>query len=194
MKQYIYGGAFNPPTLAHQQITQHIVDYARKSNSGVVLLPSGNRSDKTINTPLETRLEYLKAMIDDVEKGSTPIRIETTELYRPRQIQTYETAIELQLKSPKDRLVWVFGSDSFNSMPEWENGDWLIENLPMLIIERPGYEIDKNLYTNQEKIIIQKIASTSSTELREKITNGNDYKNIVGSNVHRLLSQSRVTF
>lgn len=187
MKYYVYGGAFNPPTIAHQQITEKLVSHAENSSSGVILLPSGNRSDKTINTPLENRLELLEAMIVDVQSEMIPVFIETMELHRGYEVQTFDTVQEMKDKYPNDELVWVFGSDSFNTMPEWDHGKWMVENLSILIIERPGYKVDSLLYSHQEKIHLDSISDTSSTELRERISSGAEYRNIVGKNVYSVL-------
>lgn len=187
MKYYVYGGAFNPPTIAHQQITEKLVSYAGGSSSGVILLPSGNRSDKTISTPLETRLKLLQAMITDVNSGETPVSIETMELYRGYEVQTFDTVKEMKEKWVHDEFVWVFGSDSFNSMPNWDHGEWMVENLSILIIERPGYPVNPLLYSHQEKIYVDSISDTSSTELREKILSGSEYRHIVGKNVYSVL-------
>lgn len=194
MKYYIYGGAFNPPTIAHQQITEQLIAYAGASDSGVIILPSGNRSDKTISTPIDMRLGFLEAMIADANPEQVPVLIEPMELYRGYEVQTFDTAQEMNLLYPQDELVWVFGSDSFNSMPEWDHGTWLIENLSILIIERPGCAVDLSLYSEQEKISLDGISGTSSTGLRQRISTGEDYSGIVGSRVHHVLQSSSLSF
>lgn len=193
MKHYVYGGAFNPPTIAHQQIIQELVNYARQQEhgAGLIVLPSGNRADKTIATPLKTRLDYLRALINDVDTTGVPVLVEDMELHREHQVQTYDTAQELAEKYPHEELVWVFGADSFNTMPEWKNGLWLIENLSILVIERQGYAVNLELLSNQEKIRISSISDTSSTELRERILSDSNYRDIVGNNVFKVLQEAQ---
>lgn len=187
MKYYVYGGAFNPPTIAHQKIAEELVRCARPQNAGVIILPSGNRSDKQIDTPLNIRLDYLKAMIADIGDRGVIVSIETMELYRGYEIQTSETAVEMSAKYPNDELVWVFGSDSFNTIPEWEGGAQLLEDLSMMIIERPGYPVNPALYSTQEKITLSSVSGTSSTEVRNRMVRGDDFRELVGANVHRVI-------
>lgn len=187
MKYYIYGGAFNPPTIAHQRIIEELTTYALTQNAKVILLPSGNRTDKTIYTDTETRLSYLDALIQDVPRGREIISIDTMELNRGHETETYETVQEMNGQYSNDELVWVFGSDSFNSIMSWNQGGWLLENVQMLIIERDGYPVNPELFTNQEKIVVNGLVSTSSTELRGFISDGKDYRHIVGNNVFKVL-------
>ena len=67
MKQaIIYGGAFNPPTLAHQEIMQQCVSIAKKMTAEVWVLPSGDRADKKIEGSIGNRLQLVEALCRSV--------------------------------------------------------------------------------------------------------------------------------
>lgn len=61
----IYGGAFNPPTRAHQAILQACIDYAEQLSvdAEVWLMPSGDRVDKKIEASYADRLELLSSSV-----------------------------------------------------------------------------------------------------------------------------------
>ena len=134
----IYGGAFNPPTRAHQAILQACVDRAEHTGADVWLLPSGSRTDKTIEVTREDRLRMLDALIGDVLTRVVAVHVDTSELDRTSRTETYETVTQMSLLHADRRFIWVFGSDSVETMHEWQRGEWLLDNLPMLIVERPG--------------------------------------------------------
>ena len=181
----IYGGAFNPPTRAHQAILQGCIDYAEPRDADVWLLPSASRHDKSIDVLRERRLALCDALIQDVLRRTVAVDVSATELDRPQPTETYDTVRELQDEYPNRRFTWVFGADSVATMREWNHGEWLLENLDMLVVERPGYELCQ-LGTRAVRLAVD-TGDVSSTELRRRMALGIDYTNIVGPSVGALL-------
>ena len=96
----IYGGAFNPPTVAHQQILQSCVEYAESIDGDVWLLPSASRADKEIDVSVARRIQLCEALARDVVSESVDVRVETSELIRGVQTETYDTVREFDAKYP----------------------------------------------------------------------------------------------
>lgn len=187
----IYGGAFNPPTLAHQAIVQACIEYAKPRGADVWLLPSASRRDKEIAAPREYRLELIRALLDDVDVGQVNVAVHTLELDRPELTETYTTVCELQRVYPERRFVWVFGSDSVVSMPTWNHGAWLAQNLPMLIVQRD--DISYPTSTNC-RVLGVTTRGFSSTELRRRLAAGELYDDLVGGAVAVLLRQKKYAY
>ena len=182
----IYGGAFNPPTVAHQQILQSCVEYAESIDGDVWLLPSASRADKEIDVSVAKRIQLCKALARDVVSESVDVRVETSELIRGVQTETYDTVREFDAKYPDRYFRWVFGADSVNTMDKWHHGEWMKEHLPMLIVERQGYKVQR-LGANATRLAVTPFA-TSSTEVRRKIANGESYRNLVSEGVEQILA------
>jgi len=182
----IYGGAFNPPTLAHEMILQACVDHARETGAEVWVMPSGNRADKTIPVERSTRLGYIAAMLDDLNTDGVPVQVITNELDRTVAVETFDTVVELQDHNPDRELVWVFGADSTETMGEWKNGDWLLENIRMLVIEREGSTINPLAKRALAMTVIT--PPISSTNVRERLIIGEPIDEYVGSSVAALLA------
>ncbi|HBO64877.1 TPA: hypothetical protein DD425_02865 [Candidatus Saccharibacteria bacterium] len=182
----LYGGAFNPPTLAHTQILQACVEYARPRGADVWVMPSGNRLDKVIPVTRERRLAYVAAMLEDVYSEGVRTDIITTELDRPVAVETYDTAIELEAAFPDRQMTWVFGADSTETMASWKQGDWLLENLNKLVIEREGSRI--NPLAKRAITLSVTTPRISSTEVRRRLTVGESVKELVSEGVGELLS------
>lgn len=181
----IYGGAFNPPTRAHQAIVQACVDYAEPRNADVWLLPSASRADKQIEVGYARRIELCHALLADVIKRTVDVCVESMELDRGLQTETYDTVRELEQQYPKRNFTWVFGADSVATMSTWDHGDWLQENLSMLVINRPGV-MPPQLGAHATHLAVD-AGDFSSTALRQRISNGDPFDDLVGQHVRELL-------
>lgn len=177
----IYGGAFNPPTRAHQAILQACVEHARTLDAEVWLLPSGDRSDKTISVSRQRRLQLLQALVNDVILHDVQLDINTAELDRNEQTETYDTVMGMNESYPDRRFIWVFGSDSIVTMPSWRGGEWLVENLPMLVIERAGSPVEK--LGRYALLLPVHTTMVSSTEVRRRLAANETVEELVTPSV-----------
>lgn len=184
----LYGGAFHPPTRAHQAIVQACIEYATPRDADVWLLPSANRQDKTIDSSRDYRIALIEALLQDVEKSGVDVRIHTMELDDPRPTQTYETAKRMQEIYPNRRFVWVFGTDSLLTMPTWRGGVWLLHHLPMLIVQRDGS--DCALPSAHARYLGIETKGISSTEVRRRLATGEVYDDLVSPHVGELLRRN----
>lgn len=181
----IYGGAFNPPTRAHHAIVQACVDYAEPRGADVWLLPSGDRLDKQIGVSRERRLQYLQALSSDIVARTVRLHIETSEIDRTVPTETIDTVREMDERYPDRQFVWVFGSDSVATMPSWQDGEWMVDNLPMLVIDRPGNPI-QSLGRNAARLDVW-TPPVSSTLVRARLAMDLPVGDLVTPSVYRLL-------
>ncbi len=186
-KAVVYGGAFNPPTVAHQVILQACVDFARSNGADVWVLPSGNRTDKVISVSAGRRVEFVEAMVADVNTDGVNVVVCLNELERSFDVETFDTIVELDEQFPGMDFVWVFGADSTQTMIEWKNGQWLIENVQMLLVEREGSMINPEI--RKWDLVRIPTMSVSSTEVRARVVAGEEVRDLVSPSVHALLFQ-----
>jgi nicotinate-nucleotide adenylyltransferase len=183
----IYGGAFNPPTLAHKAILEACVDYAETKKADVWVMPSGDRHDKTIRTSRDLRLAYIDAMIESIDNSEVVPQVITTELDRTVMVETYDTVQELEHEYPHRTFTFVFGADSTETMADWHGGQDLLENLSMLVVEREG-----SIVNPMARHAVRMQVSTpnvSSTEVRERLAAGVSITDLVAAPVAALLLQ-----
>ena len=182
----IYGGAFNPPTLAHIAILQACVDYARPRGADVWVMPSGDRTDKSINESRERRLEMIEAMIADVDSEGVQTGILETELDRSVAVETFDTVLELSDGHTDREFTWVFGTDSTETMVDWHEGEWLLENISMLVTERPGYCV--NPMARHAVALTIPLLNVSSTMARERLAAHESIEDISGPRIAALFA------
>lgn len=181
----VYGGAFNPPTRAHQAILQACVDRATSTGGDVWLLPSGERADKSIGVSIEDRLRMCRALAEDIVAETVSIDVQDRELRRESQTETYDTVQELEREYPGRSFRWVFGADSLATMKEWSGGEWMYENLDMLVVERRG-NITPQLGARAVLLEVE-TPDVSSTLVRTTLSQGGDAVPLVGRKVADVL-------
>lgn len=186
----IYGGAFYPPTRAHQAILQGCIDYAEPRSADVWLLPSASRIDKRIPETVENRIALCEALRRDVIQRTVTVEICRIELQRDIPTETYDTVQEFIARYPDRSFTWVFGADAVANMRLWGHGDWLYENLSMLVVSRPD---TPPLSLGLRAMWLQvETGDVSSTEVRRRIAAGEDYSPLVGRHVGALLQAAMV--
>lgn len=182
----IYGGAFNPPTLAHLAILQACIEYARLISADVWIMPSGDRVDKPIGVNPVRRLDFITAMIADTDTQKVRVDILRTELERTVAVETSDTVLELEESYPNRQFTWVFGADSTETMSEWQNGNWLLENLSMLVVDREGHQI--NPLAKRALALTVPTINVSSTLVRQRLAAHQDVTPFVSPSVLTLLT------
>jgi nicotinate (nicotinamide) nucleotide adenylyltransferase len=186
-KTIIFGGAFNPPTIAHEKILAACVDWALENNAEIWIMPSGNRTDKKINTQRSVRLNYINAMIDGVDLKNFQVKIHLGELDRGHYIETYDSYMEL-VKSYRQRdFIWVYGSDAVETMLSWKMGQWLMDNMEIILIERRDLLLRplKTVHT-----ININMPHVSSTDVRYRLSNGMNIDEVVSGLVKRAIAKT----
>lgn len=187
----IYGGAFYPPTRAHQAILQACVDCAdQQRDADVWLLPSASRADKDITASIERRIELCDALRRDVMSRTVTIEICRQELDRHAPTETYDTVQELATDYPDRSFTWVFGSDAVATMRSWNQGQWLYDSLSMLVVSRPDAP---PVALGARALWLQvETGDVSSTEVRRRMSAGEDYSMLVSGRVAALLDGAMV--
>lgn len=165
----IFGGSFNPPTLAHEAIIAACLELPQFKHDEIWVMPSGDRFDKSIAISDENRLDMLELIKHEKFNDNPRLQISDFELHLTRPTQTYQTVKELT-ENYKNRNFWfVLGADAYLSMPAWDHGDELMKSLHMILFAR-----GENPNMHGDNIInleIADLAIISSTLAREAIQN-----------------------
>jgi nicotinate-nucleotide adenylyltransferase len=183
----IYGGAFNPPTLAHQAILNAASEYAEVQNADIWIMLSGDRQDKTITTARDRRIEYGQAMARGVLSESVVPEVMTMELDRTEMVETYDTVKQLETEFPDRSFTFIFGADSTETMGEWQHGDKLLKELKMLVVEREGSTV--NPLAKRAIAMTIHTMNVSSTQVRQRIADNVPVDDLVTSQVAELIYQ-----
>lgn len=178
----IFGGTFDPPTLAHEAIISSCLD--RPDMDEVWVMPSGSRADKPSMLSDCVRLEMLDEMHAESFDLHERLVITEFEMKLPRPTQTADTVEALNRDCPEDNFWFVFGADSYKDMPAWKAGEELRRDLNMLIVPRAGIDMPPEGGNIRHLKVDQPI---SSTIVREAILANKPIDGFVSSAIARYL-------
>ena len=137
--------------------------------------------------------------------------IDEREILKSSPSYAYLTLREIQKENPNDTLVWIMGMDSFLEIETWYEYENFLEEVNLLILERPGYEVDETSFIqnllkakrilnfhefkdSKGKIFILPIdpIEVTSTEVRELIANSEDVSALLDSDVYQFIKDQNL--
>jgi nicotinate-nucleotide adenylyltransferase len=161
----LFGTSADPPTSAHQAI----LNWLSHHYDHVAVWASDNPF-KSHQTPLEHRSKMLRLLIEGIQPPRRNIGLYPS-LSSPRTLETVEQARKYW--GTQVDLTLVIGSDLIGQMPRWYQIDKLLRQVQLLVVPRPGYEVDEagleELRKLGAKVAIAdlKAPAVSSTAYRE---------------------------
>ena len=129
----VFGGSFNPPTIAHKEIIKKLSSMYDE----VIIVPNGANYDRKELNHYDHRINMIKILINDFPNVIVSDIEQTREF-----IGTYQTLRDL------NHPVFAFGDDWIESFKGWKNSKVLLEENNFIVFTR-----DKNV--EEIKQIIQ---------------------------------------
>lgn len=135
----VYGGAFNPPTKAHQEIVREL--YHTFKPLKMIILPVGVTYDHKRNlVSFEHRYQMINLMIKDL-----PFKVEISRIEEEGPfLGTYHSLNELS-KTNED-LYFVVGTDHLSTLGTWKNHKELLKKYGFVVILRKNYAADFTIF------------------------------------------------
>lgn len=157
----LFGGSFNPPTIAHKKIIEALSEHFNE----VIIVPNGDNYGRKQLDNYFHRKNMLKLMlnefnnviISDIEKNRT-------------FVGTYQTLRDL------GHPVFACGDDWIKTLHTWKNSDILLEENKFLIFTR---ELDKNeilRYISNDKNLSKYIDKFSILEIDFPNVSSNNFR------------------
>ena len=134
----LLGGSFDPPHAGHVHITREALK--RFGLDAVWWLVSPGNPLKTRGpAPLDRRMAAARAIMRHPRVEVTDIEARLGTRY------TAETLAALFARYPGVRFIWLMGADNLASFHRWENWQWIMENVPVGVLARPGQQISARM-------------------------------------------------
>ncbi len=168
MKRYgIFGGTFNPPHIAHLIHAESVRE--QMSLDKVIFVPSGNPPLKQdVSVSAEHRLNMAKIAFErDPNFEVSDIELINNE----EKTYTIDTLLKLREKYKNDfvKLFLIIGMDNLIDLHLWKTPGKLFGICEVIVINRPGYFIDKVTNEFVRRVIYVPVPSIdiSSTQIRD---------------------------
>lgn len=166
MKIGLYFGSFNPVHTGHLIIANHMVNETDLDQVWFIVSPQNpfKQSSSLLNE--YHRLHLIKAAID----GEKKIKASSVEFNLPKPSYTVDTLAYLKEKYPQHNFSVIMGSDGFKNIEKWKNFEVIINNYPIYVYKRPGFDIAEN-YGAKIQVLEAPLLEISSTHIRNLIKN-----------------------
>jgi len=100
----------------------------------------------------------------------------------PKPSYTVHTLAYLDEKYPIHSFSIIMGSDGFQNLDKWKNSDVIAQKYPIIIYNRPGFEVQNKLDA-KITILTAPLLEISSTHIRELIKFRKSIKYLVPASV-----------
>ena len=181
MKIGIFGGSFDPIHIGHAIIAQHIISSGAVDRLWFMVSPVNPlKADKVRQVSDTDRLR----MVEMVSRPMEGVETSAFEFTMPRPSYTIDTLNALQAKFPDDEFYLVTGGDNWQIFNKWRNSEEILAKYHLLIYPRLGYEviIPEDL-KDRVTLVEAPIIELSSTEVRERLANGQSVRYYVPDEV-----------
>ena len=184
MKIGLLGGTFNPIHNGHIALAKAV--YKELELDKIWFLPSGNH-------PLKKNIEIISfdnrfKLIESALKNY--LQFEVSEFDRSYENLSYTDKLMKHLIKdfPSEEFYFIVGADIIAELPLWHNWQWLLDNVNIVVVNRPEVESAnwKNLeYLKKLTFIEMKPVDVSSSMIREKIKKGESISGLVPAEVEK---------
>lgn len=205
MKIGIMGGTFDPIHNGHLMIAE--ASYRQFGLDEIWFLPNGNPPHKSLNSissDIKQRVEMVLLAINEYAF----FRLETCEADRKGISCSYKTMEHLKKLYPEDEFYFIIGADSLFSIEKWIHPEKLFTTCTILAAYRDeqdaaGEKQEKDIRKGMEmqaghirdrygadiKFIHSNPFHVSSSELRERIRNGENIHGLVPEKVEDYIAK-----
>ncbi|MDD4184145.1 MAG: nicotinate (nicotinamide) nucleotide adenylyltransferase [Candidatus Izemoplasmatales bacterium] len=167
----VFGGAFNPPTLAHLAIYHHVKEHLDIDK--FIYLPVSSLYTKRSLASNHHRFQMLKLLT----KAYPDIEVSKMEFDDPDYMGTYKSLLRFQEHYPDQEILFLIGADNLPKLHKWINAGSLLNDFRFIIVNRNQRDLLKEIendpflsqYKDQFIILPEFNAEISSTEFRSTL-------------------------
>ncbi|HAX73788.1 MAG TPA: nicotinate (nicotinamide) nucleotide adenylyltransferase [Firmicutes bacterium] len=141
----VFGGSFNPPTIAHYKIADYIINTLHCDQ--FYYLPVGDQYPKKGLQSASDRVAMLKMVANRLNS----CEICLIEVEADKVLTTYESLSILQNQYPNQEIAFVFGADNLKDLPKWSQSDDLIDHFKLIVFRRDHIDVDEIISSMYKK-------------------------------------------
>ena len=190
----VYGGAFDPPHLAHAALARAAIEQLQLDCLRVV--PTGHawHKDRSLSTP-DDRLAMARLALG----GMAGVVIDDRETRRSGPSYTFDTLTQLQAEEPHAAWFLLIGEDQLAAFCNWHRWREILQLAQLVVARRgdtdapllcpwPGSGSVPQAPARVAMLTLPRMAH-SSTEIRARVRRGEPVQSLVGDDVARYIAQ-----
>ena len=182
----IYSGSFNPIHHGHLMLASYLVTFGELDELWLLVSPQNPLKPKAELLDDQHRLEMARLAV-----GDDPfIKVSDVEMHLPRPSYTINTLQHLSEQYPDNQFVFVCGMDSLQNLDKWKDYEKILENYPILVFPRKGYDGGELIKHPSVRVVETPIIELSSTFIRNCINvrhfiPENAYNYLINNNLYK---------
>jgi nicotinate-nucleotide adenylyltransferase len=167
------GGSFNPIHFGHLVTAREVARVGKYSC--VCLIPAATSPFK-VGQVGSVSAEDRCQMCRLATKNDALFEVLDVEILRPGPSYTIDTIRQLKAQGWPE-VHWLIGADQLLDLPKWREALSLIADAHLVIIRRPGYEIDwsklpDEYHVLKDRVVDAPLVDISATEIRRRVRAG----------------------
>jgi nicotinate-nucleotide adenylyltransferase len=131
----LLGGSFNPAHRGHRHISREAMEALDLDELWWLVSPGNPLKEGASDmAPFKARMASARKMARGL-----PVRVSDFEEKEGTRF-TIDTVRALKRRHPRDRFIWLLGSDTLPNFHKWRDWRRLAGEVPIAVIRRPGYD------------------------------------------------------
>jgi nicotinate-nucleotide adenylyltransferase len=187
----VFGGAFDPPHLAHHTLARAAIDQFKLDALHIV--PTGSAWHKTRTlSAAHHRVAMAQLAFADLAQAF----IDTREIERSGVSYTLDTLQELRKEQPQAQLYLFIGQDQAQAFESWHRWQDILKIAQLVVAQRPSESPQDGQWQNGGLLNVQRLAmpalQVSATHVRQCIAQGQSTDAYLLPQVRRYIDQHRL--
>lgn len=190
IKTGIYGGSFNPIHNGHIALAKAFLRQAALDEVWFVVSP---QNPFKVNDHLlddRWRLRLTKAAL----QGETRLMASDYEFHLPKPSYMWHTLQSMSREYPDREFTLLIGGDNWTMFHRWYHADDILSHYSLAVYPRKDNPIDTATLPPNVQLINAELLDISSTEVRHRITKGQDISHLVPPRVAELITKNHLYF
>lgn len=186
----IYGGSFNPIHNGHIALAKAFLRQAALDEVWFVVSP---QNPFKVNDHLlddRWRLRLTKAAL----QGETRLMASDYEFHLPKPSYMWHTLQSMSREYPDREFTLLIGGDNWTTFHRWYHADDILSHYSLAVYPRKDNPIDTATLPPNVQLINAELLDISSTEVRHRITKGQDISHLVPPRVAELITKNHLYF
>jgi nicotinate-nucleotide adenylyltransferase len=190
----VYGGAFNPPSLAHVTLAKQLLNYTNAEK--LIFVPVGDQYKKEGLISAQHRVNMLLLACED-----SSMEVSTIETNADRRLFTFET-LDIIKENYKDKdICFIMGTDNLRDVINWKCCHKLLSEYKLVIMNRGSDTLERvfidlpQLKQYKENFIqIQGLIETdiNSTTIRDHIKEGKNITHLTTKAIDKYIKKEKL--
>jgi nicotinate-nucleotide adenylyltransferase len=182
----LYFGSFNPIHIGHLVIANYLLNETQLDKIWFVVSPQNPFKQPQGLLNENDRLQLVRLAVQDDPR----LKASDAEFKLSKPSYTANTLVHLAEKYPDYSFTIIAGSDSFQNMDKWKNADFILNNYPICVYKRKGFDITGPVRKNIT-LLDSPLIEISATDIRNLIARGKSIRYLVPEAVREEIETRR---